>query len=78
MPELTLEGLAARLEVVEKTLAAMLQAQQAPVLAGVASILGVNPVDVWEAFAQANVGLLTPHDTVFTRLRNQSRATANV
>ena len=37
----------------------------------VAHIPGVDPADVWEAAAQADAGLLTPHADVFTRLRRR-------
>jgi hypothetical protein len=71
MPELTLEALAARLEAVEKTLAALLQSQKTSAANAVASIPGVNPADVWEAAAEADAGRLTPHDEVFAKLRGR-------
>src|SRR5437868_2841607 len=38
----------------------------------VAAVPGVNPADVWEAYAEAQAGRLTAHDEVFARLRNRS------
>lgn len=40
----------------------------------VSSIPGVNPADVWEAAAQADAGMLTPHDIVFDQLRQRRAA----
>lgn len=71
MAELTLEALAARLEAVERTLAALLQAQPTPPANPGGSIPGVNPADVWEADAQADAGKLTPHADVFAKLRGR-------
>jgi hypothetical protein len=71
MAELTLEALAARLEAVERTLAALLQAQQPPPANAAASIPGVSPADIWEADAQADAGQLTPHADVFAKLRRR-------
>ncbi len=35
----------------------------------VSEVPGVNPADVWEAAAEADAGLLTPHSEVFAKLR---------
>jgi predicted transcriptional regulator len=39
--------------------------------AGVTSIPGVDPADVWEAAAQADAGRLIDHDELFARLRSK-------
>jgi hypothetical protein len=74
MPDFTLEALAARIEAVERKVAELSQSKNAPVAttAGVTTITGVDPAEVWEAHAQADAGRLTPHHTVFENLRGRS------
>ena len=67
MPVLTLEALAARLEAVERTLAALMKAQQSSPANAAALIPGVDPADVWEAATEADAGRLTLCRPVYGR-----------